>query len=486
MDEDLPTSSAYYTISELNDIDTKADSLSAFHLNTASLSFHFDTVTNILSNCNVKFDFIAISEMRAIKGVVPVHNTDISDYNFVDCPTEASKGGARLYVSHKHDFLTRNDLQIYKPKELESVFVEILCKNSKNLIVGCVYRHPCTSISEFNDEYLNPLLNNLSNEKKGLILMGDFNINLLNYENCSNVNDFLNAIHSHSLIPHILKPTRITAKTKTLIDNIFTNFTENTHLSGNLTYSVSDQLPQFTILETKAECKKNEPKYVRSFKNFDKNDFLTDFLTIDWHDKNILPAQEPNSCVKKLIDTVMELVDRRVPIVKINQKQNNTRHKPWLTTGLIKSISHKQTIYKKFLKQKNKERKTILFNQYKTYRNVLTQALRQCKNNHLKSFFEKHKKDSRKVWQGIRTLISNTSKRLIPHTMNISSEHTSDPKIIANAFNEFFGSIADKTKSKIRKADCKPESFLRDQNAKSIFLSPTTPKEIFRHNPTVK
>ena len=37
-------------------------------------------------------------------------------------------------------------------------------------------------INEFNDDYLNELLDKLSKENKSIFLFGDFNINLLNYD----------------------------------------------------------------------------------------------------------------------------------------------------------------------------------------------------------------------------------------------------------------------------------------------------------------
>ena len=47
---------------------------------------------------------------------------------------------------------------MYTLKQLESVFVEICKKNKKNIIIGCIYRHPYMDLNEFNDEFLNPLL----------------------------------------------------------------------------------------------------------------------------------------------------------------------------------------------------------------------------------------------------------------------------------------------------------------------------------------
>ena len=81
----------------------------------------------------------------------------MANNQIVECQTESNKGGALLYISNKHDFVEQADLQMYKTKELESVFVEIPNLTGKNYVVGCIYRHPNMDITEFIDIYLNRL-----------------------------------------------------------------------------------------------------------------------------------------------------------------------------------------------------------------------------------------------------------------------------------------------------------------------------------------
>ena len=83
--------------------------------------------------------------------------------------------------------------------------------------------------------YLNNLLEKVSKEQKSAFLLGDFNINLLNYNVHSPTNEFLDSLASNSFLPYILQPTRITSHSKTLIDNIFTNINLPDSISGNLT-----------------------------------------------------------------------------------------------------------------------------------------------------------------------------------------------------------------------------------------------------------
>ena len=88
------------------------------------------------------------------------------------------------------------------------------------LLFKC-YCHNIWSI--FNCNYLNNLLENISKEQKLIFLLGDFNVNLLNYDEHNQTNEFLDSLASNSFLPLILQPTRITSHSNTLIDNIFSN-----------------------------------------------------------------------------------------------------------------------------------------------------------------------------------------------------------------------------------------------------------------------
>ena len=68
---------------------------------------------------------------------------------------------------------------------------------------------------------MNELLNALKKENIFCYLMGDYNINLLNYGKHVETNEFVDMLHSHSFISLINCPTRIKKQSATLIDNIF-------------------------------------------------------------------------------------------------------------------------------------------------------------------------------------------------------------------------------------------------------------------------
>ena len=101
-------------------------------------------------------------------------------------------------------------------------------------------------VADFNKSYLNPLLGKLCKENKQVFLLGDFNSNILNYNDHQPTNEFLNSLASNSFVPYILQPPRLTSHSKTLIDNIFSNIIPHEVISGNI--DVSDHLPHCSFI----------------------------------------------------------------------------------------------------------------------------------------------------------------------------------------------------------------------------------------------
>ena len=60
--------------------------------------------------------------------------------------------------------------------------------------------------------------------RKEITLMGDFNKKLPNYDSDKDTTDFVDIMYAPSFYPTINTPTRITATSKMLIDNIIYNY----------------------------------------------------------------------------------------------------------------------------------------------------------------------------------------------------------------------------------------------------------------------
>ena len=120
-------------------------------------------------------------------------------------------------------YKVRGDVNIYSKSLTESIPTEIINTKQKNMIIECIYKHPKQGTHDFNENYILPLMDKLSREKKDILIMGDLNINILNYNNDKDTTTFLETMSSNSFSPFITLPTRVGNTSEFLIDNIFYN-----------------------------------------------------------------------------------------------------------------------------------------------------------------------------------------------------------------------------------------------------------------------
>ena len=138
------TSFDYYDVNNISKLRINESDLSVIHLNISSLPFHINEPKLFFSFFKVKFHIISISESRITKSNTLTTNIDIPGYNIEHTPTESKTRGCLLYISDKSPYKLRNDLNVYCPKQLESVFIEVLLSNKPSQMIGTIY----TSINE--------------------------------------------------------------------------------------------------------------------------------------------------------------------------------------------------------------------------------------------------------------------------------------------------------------------------------------------------
>ena len=116
-------------------------------------------------------------------------------------------------------------------------------KQKNIMLIGVVYRSPKTDMTRFT-EHITHIIKSVKTDKNQCYIMGNFNINLLNYDTQQETRDYVDTRFSNACIPLISRPTRITPTTATLIDTIYSN---DNRINGILYADISDHLPIFVL-----------------------------------------------------------------------------------------------------------------------------------------------------------------------------------------------------------------------------------------------
>ena len=110
---------------------------------------------------------------------------------------------------------------------------------------------------------------------------------------------------------------------------------------------------------------------------------------------------------------------------------------------------------------------------------MLATLLKRSKHIYFSSFFQNHVNDLKNTWKGIKRIISlKDSQSTVPSTIIEYNISLTNPKDIADVFNNYFSNVVTGIKSSIKYSRNKFFDFLPQININSFFINPTDKTEI--------
>ena len=104
----------YYTTKKFSNTKFSGKkSLSIFHMNIASLQYHFEDLLVLLDTLDFTFDILTFTETKLKTGDMPRQIKD-DYYDIVHTPSEENKGGTIIYAAKHLHPQPRNYLNIYE------------------------------------------------------------------------------------------------------------------------------------------------------------------------------------------------------------------------------------------------------------------------------------------------------------------------------------------------------------------------------------
>ena len=384
-------------------------------------------------------------------------------------------GGVGILVNQNLKSRKREDLCM-ETHFLEHQIVE-LKTDSKNILVMSGYRPPNTSLRSLLTEYKS-LVSSLKKCKSHELVIGiDHNLDFIKAHMHIQTSDFIELNLTNDLLPCITKPTRITHKTATLIDNIFVSLNLQQQLIPFiLTDDISDHLPIVAILGNQRKCLK-ESKTIRSRNLCDENidKIKTDLININWDEA--LDNKICNDSFNIFHQTLTNCINMHAPeeIRKISYKMQV--RDPWMTKGLLTSLKKQKRLYREQLHSSS----TVSTANYKKYRNTLKSLIRKSKITYLHEKCTEFKRDSRKLWQLVNRIIGKSNNKIDSiDSLKIDSILKYDPSSITNGLCEFFANIGEEYANKIDSSGLDINNHINniETNPTSLYLAPTTMFEV--------
>ena len=408
---------AYYEPDNFLKQAEKSDGISFMNLNCRGLVSNWENFLELVCNISsdtFSFDVIGLTEVYKYQcenylSLPGYHNiiARVRDDN--------SRGGVGFFIKENIKFRKREDLSLFIPHVIETLFIEFETSSKNKSIAGIVYRPnsaPLADIDVFSTTILD-IVHKVNSEKKKCYIMGDMNLDLLKYSLHLKTNDYLENFFVNGFLPMITKPTRITQSSATLIDHIFTNnLAEAT--SGIIITDVSDHFAVFYIAHSAKSRQAAENVQMRrhfSEQNYAK--FRQDLETADFSEVN--EADCPNKAYHIFINKIKTSVDLAFPVSECRKSANCVKYQPWITSGLKVSLK-KMRLYR-ISKQCPTDQN---INKYKTYNNMLNKVKRKLKCNYFSKKIEQYKNNAKFLW-GLfnQALGKKQTKKMLPEKLKI-------------------------------------------------------------------
>ena len=334
--------SLYYNIDRFNQVFRQNLNLKIFHMNIRSYNANSNNLDSFLGSLCTMPDIFCLTEtwlnMESVGSCIQ------TGYNSFHTLRQGNGrgGGVSVFVDERFCSTKLPEISISEPA-IESTAVKVDLSNFQLYLIA-IYKPQGETVQNFTSKLIHILNNRILRNQK-VVLVGDFNVNLLNDEYDTIL--FKTELQSLTFMPLISKPTRFSsndATLPTLLDQMWSNFPMN-YSSGIIIHDLTDHKPIFLLLD----CDKRPDDLVKiSFRIYDDNSydkFFSEISNINW---NEVISDDINSSMSR-VENILNSIYCNCFQIKHKFVSTKRSKKPWLTSSILKSIrtkSHKFKLFK--------------------------------------------------------------------------------------------------------------------------------------------
>ena len=348
----------------------------------------------------------------------------IDTYQMTRKDRQAHGGGIVIYTKSYLSCIHRDDLEI---ADVEMIWMEVRNNRQKPFLLCYCYRPP-SSTSDWISK-VESSIEKANTEQKEIIILGDFNFNLLN--ETSTAKQWLDTTDNLNLKQLVQTPARVTDTSRTLIDHAFTNASENIINVTVPEFSISDHFPVCLTRKITKDFDKGPVHRLISYrdkKSFNESAFVSDLKNQPWSVIDIF--DNTNDALDYFLDIFNTVLSNHAP--KKKKRVKRSKQPNWMNNDISNAIKTRDRY-----KLQNSD-------QYRFWRNKTKSLIHKSKINYYTETINNNHNNPKQLWQNLHDITGKSMKQSTNFIDDDNGIPILDPEAIANRFNNHFTSVHEK------------------------------------------
>lgn len=320
-----------------------------------------------------------------------LENLQIKNYQIANSYyRQGGYGGTLILLPMKHN---GNVLKLnVTPQERDIEFCGVILA-TLNLTLICIYRSPQGDIDIFFEK-LEQILTELYNKYHTgkIIITGDFNVNVIS--NSTHKTQLLNLISTFNIRCVFDTPSRVTAFSKTCVDNVMVNPSVLIISSETINWHLGDHLVQ--RIAFRVDPIPRTKKYIKTRKitatNIEKLQLRLN--SMDW--SVLTQLAEPELCFDYFMGQIQRAIDEIMPMREIEIDNRNNKVS-WYTSELADMRKTLDIIY-----TLAKNAGQIGEETYKMYRSMYKAKIIETKKKYTADYIQQAENKQKAIWHTIK------------------------------------------------------------------------------------
>jgi len=239
---------------------------------------------------------------------------------------------------------------------------------------------------------------------------------------------------------------------------------------------VSDHF--FTFLSSPGRQKQNNHSksiLSRDFCSQNLRKFKDELGLVNWDE--VVAENNVDLAYEAFWSKYNKLFNSNFPLKRQRFNKNVHKKNTFMTTGLLISRNTKKCLHKAAVSDPS----ILNIERYKSFKSIYQRVIRAAKRLYFVTKLEQNAGNPKKTWQTLNEILGKTKKSDTVENICVGGENVSEPRDIANHFNEFFTSVGKRISESVSPISTPPEEFVNyGRHIPDMRLTNTTPEHVMK------